>query len=278
MTRPNLLDQTFHDVTERTRELVGEQLSRCCEWEECDYGSTFPDPVCEDDDRGCVFLTSYRRAISEVLVDEEAQTSFLTGCFLQEELNFYAADYPDLSSGWLNFVYAMGKGFVHQRLYQGIDSRSEAEEDNARAVTLVDQVAAKALDVLITGPVVETPDSPWIVDSWAASWRALAEVAKDSAGMALVAAQIGKTLPRQLLGDPNYVGLFDEVVMRGDLGGRTDIEGVIRPDADCVQFGCLVLRAFIAEKIEIEFPGNYEAFMNEKREVVERIHERQQED
>lgn len=137
----------------------------------------------------------------------------------------------------------------------------------------IDQTVAKAIEILIK-ELAQDDEAVWETNSWAASGQALEEVAADSIGMALVASQIGKTLPLELRDDHDYAGLHDETVIRGDLGGRHTIEGVIRADASSVGFGCLVLRAFIAERVEAEFPGDYAKFMEERGKVMCRMRER----
>lgn len=269
-----LLDETFTEVTEKTKELLNQTAPVCCEWEECQIGSDLPtNPDCGFD---CLFNDAYKKTVVDTLTDEKKQTRFLTGCFLQEDLNFYCPYYPDLKSGWLNFVCAMGQGFVHQRIYKETAVRSTVRENPGKAVSLIDQTAGRALDILIKSPLQS--GNKWATDSWSASSQALMELVSNSADMALVASQIGETLPRQLRNDSDYSGLFDEIVIPGDIVGRYNEEGVICPDATIIGFGCLVLRAFIAEKVETEFPGDFEKFMRERKKVAKQIHERQREE
>lgn len=272
-----LLDETFSEVTERTRTLVNEQTPQCCDWDECENGPTIEEPIfgvsCGFE---CIFSDAYKQALSEVLVDDESGTRFLAGCCLQDDLNFYATGSQiETSSDWVKLVASMGQGFVHQRVYSAVEVRSTAEDNPARAASLVDQISARALDKLIKQPTSEGNDK-LKMDEWAASWAALREVADNSYDLALIASQIGKTLPLELSDDSDFGWLHDETMLAVGPLPRIDAEGRVAPDASLHGFGGAILRAFIGEKVKSEFPGDFSAFMKERDAVVRRINDRRQ--
>ncbi|HVV26319.1 MAG TPA: hypothetical protein VHC21_04830 [Candidatus Saccharimonadales bacterium] len=272
MSNAELLDEVFYEVTERTRELVDEQTPRCCDWDECLYGSDIEPTFgvsCGYDE--CIFRQSYEQAVTELLNSDERSTQFLTGCYLQTDLNFYSCYFMEGLGGgeWQSFVATMGRSFVHQRVFQSVSLRSTLRDNPGRAISLVDQVAAQALNNLIKHPLDETDCA---MDSWAASWKALDEIANDPLDRALLGSQIGKVLPLNLRNDKPS-DLFDETIMNVSPIGRYNVEGVVMPDTNIRDFSGAIIRAFIAEKIELEFPGDFEAFMNERREVIRQRNE-----
>jgi hypothetical protein len=263
MSQGELLDEVFYEVTERARELGDDRTPRCCDWDECLYGSDIePTFGVSCGYGGCIFSDSYKQAIAEFLISDERSTQFLTGCCLQTDLNFYSSYFMEsLGTGWRSFVATMGQSFIHQRIYQSVSLRSTTRDNPGRAVSLVDQVAARALDNLIKCPVDE---SGCIMDSWAASWKALDEVIDNSQDMALLVSQIGKVLPLHLRNDKPG-DLFDETIFNVHPVGRSDSEGVAQPDTNVQLLAGSIMRAFVAEKVELEFPGDFENFMAERQ-------------
>ncbi len=276
MVEYELLDEAFYKVTERTRELTTAQTVQCCDWDECQIGSDIeqPAPGVSCGVGNCSFNQAYRQALGEMLVNHNSSTQFLSGCLLQGDLNYYAAYYMDLDDEWQGFVGAMGQSFVHQRVYREVALRSTVTANAGRAVSLIDQVAERALDNLLRSPL-QNNDSGLTMDSWAASLEALDDIVETGADMALIVSQIGKTLPSYLRND-DFIDLYDETVINLNLIGRRNTEGVALPDADSRGLGGVILRAFIAEKVELEFPGDYEAFVREREEVGRRIQKRRQ--
>src|SRR5690606_8689333 len=122
-------------------------------------------------------------------------------------------------------------GFVYQRVYSGVEVRSIAEDNPARAASLVDQVSALALDKLIKQPTSEANDR-LRMDEWAASWAALREVADNSYDLALIARQIGTTLPLGFDDDPDFSWLHDETMLAVGPLPVTDQEGRVAPDTN----------------------------------------------